>query len=267
VIDHNNLEEFADPSAYDAQDSSDTGVVFYAGLAKQAGGNVLELACGTGRVGIPIAKQGFSVTGLDVVPGMLDVARQKSEGLTARWLAGDARTFELNEQFSLIFITGNSFQAFLTRHDQETFLERVHKHLADGGLFAFETRNPRSGNAAQPDEHPPFGFAYLQTNLQERQWPAYTDQHGREVRLSKTQTYDHNSQTLHWTTYRRWEERKKERVKITRIALRYTFPQELEALLHHNGFDIQAQYGDWNGDPLTETSNCIITVCTKKLSV
>ena len=69
LIDHDNLEEFADAHDYDLQDPSDTGVAFYTALAQETGGPVLELACGTGRVSIPIARLGFAVTGLDIVPG------------------------------------------------------------------------------------------------------------------------------------------------------------------------------------------------------
>src|SRR5918995_1443289 len=71
LIDHDNLEEYADPVDYDRQDTSDTGVAFYAALAQETGGPVLEIACSRGRVAIPIARRGFAVTGLDVVPGML----------------------------------------------------------------------------------------------------------------------------------------------------------------------------------------------------
>src|SRR5215212_9872283 len=72
LLDHDNLEEFSDAINYDREDSSDTGVAFYQALAQEAGGPVLEIACGTGRVTIPIAKLGFPVTGLDLVPGMLE---------------------------------------------------------------------------------------------------------------------------------------------------------------------------------------------------
>jgi hypothetical protein len=57
LIDHSNSEEFADPVDYDREDSSDTGVAFYAAPARETGGPVLEIACGTGRVAIPIARQ------------------------------------------------------------------------------------------------------------------------------------------------------------------------------------------------------------------
>lgn len=275
MIDHNNLEEFADPDNYDIEDSSDTGIAFYSALAHEIGGPVLEIACGTGRVSIPIARLGLWVTGLDIVPGMLKRARSKSSGLPARWVEGDARTFELGEQFRLIFLTGNAFQAFLTLADQEALLQRARSHLHDEGLFAFETRNPRWANLMHTDQQETWSdgksvhqhgeglFAFLETRNEEEYGLTYTDARGREVRLSRTQEYDHVAQVLHWTTYRRWHEGGEEQTKITRIAVRFTFPQELAALLHYNGFTIVRQYGDWNLEPLTAASRSIIVVCRK----
>ena len=275
MIDHNNLEEFADPHNYDIEDNSDTGIAVYSALAQETGGPVLEIACGTGRVSIPIARLGFAVTGVDIVPGMLAQARSKSAGLLTHWVEGDARTFDLGEQFRLIFLTGNAFQAFLTRADQEALLERVRAHLHDEGLFAFETRNPRWANLeihdeeadrrkARKAERPKELFADLETRDEEADWRTYTDSSGRDVRVSKTQAYDHVAQILHWTTYRRWRTGAQEHTKITRIAVRYTFPQELEALLYYNGFTILRQYGDWNLEPLTAASTSIISVCRKR---
>ncbi|MEO7912839.1 MAG: class I SAM-dependent methyltransferase [Roseiflexaceae bacterium] len=264
MIDHNNLEEFADPPTYDIEDASDTGSAFYSALAQETGGPVLEIACGTGRVSIPIARLGFAVTGLDIVPGMLAQARSKSAGLPTRWVEGDARTFDLGEHFRLIFLTGNAFQAFLTLTDQQALLERVRAHMHDKGLFAFETRNPRWINREIRDAEEEGLFAKLETRATEEQGPSYIDSSGREVRVSRTQTYDHVAQILHWTTYRRWREPDQEHTKITRIAVRYTFPQELAALLYYNGFTIIRQYGDWNREPLTATSPSIIVVCRKR---
>ena len=272
IINHNNLEEFSDPLNYDREDNSDTGIAFYTALAQETGGPVLEIACGTGRVSIPIAWLGFTVTGLDIVPSMLAVARSKSAGLPIRWVEGDGRYFDLGEQFKLVFLTGNAFQAFLTRADQEALLHCVRRHLHEDGLFAFETRNPRWRNSidtipVEPSANrnlPEKGlFALLETRAEEVHWQTYTDVNGDVVRVSKTQVYDHVTQILHWQTYRRWPEDGKERTKVTRIAVRYTFPQELETLLHYNGFTIIRQYGDWNLEPLTASSPSIISVCRR----
>ncbi len=269
MLDHDNLDDFADPLAYDAADSSDTGVAFYSSLARETGAPILEIACGTGRVGIPIARLGLAVTGLDIVPGMLEVARAKSGGLPTRWVHGDARTFDLGEQFRLVFLTGNAFQLFLTRADQEALLERARAHLYADGLFAFETRNPvwrRLSPGGTLAMEPPRGegaFAFLEPRDEEH-WKTETDACGREVRVSRTQVSDHVSQILHWTSYRRWQEGNQERTTMSRIALRYTFPQELEALLHYNGFSIVRQFGDWTLEPLAADSPSIISVCRKR---
>jgi SAM-dependent methyltransferase len=264
LIDHDNLEEFADPAGYDRKDSSGTGVAFYAGLARETGGPVLEIACGTGRVAIPIAREGFAVTGLDVVPGVLQLARSKSAGLPVRWVEDDARSFDLGERFRLVFLTGNAFQLFLTNEDQEALLGRGRAHLHEEGLFAFETRNPRWGGRGEGEEDRAGLFVDLETRAGEEARPSYVDAQGRDVRVFDTRTYDHVAQILHWTTHQRWHEDGRERTKTTRIALRYTFPQELAALLDRNGFTLVRQYGDWNGEPLTADSRSIIVVCRRR---
>ena len=82
--------------------------------------------------------------------------------------------------------------------------------------------------------------------------------------MSRTQVYDHVAQILHWTTFWRWREDDQEHTRITRIALRFTFPQELAALLHYKGFSVLRRYGDWDLSPLTSASRSIIVVCRKR---
>jgi hypothetical protein len=65
-------------------------------------------------------------------------------------------------------------------------------------------------------------------------------------------------------TYRRWNEGEEEHTRVSRIALRYTFPQELAALLHYDGLNIIRQYGDWDLEPLTAASRSIFVVCRKR---
>jgi hypothetical protein len=140
----------------------------------------------------------------------------------------------------------------------------VRAHLHDEGLFAFETRNPRWASLKSGSEKEEGLFANLETRAEEEAGQAYTDSSGRNVRVSRTQAYDHVAQILHWTTYRRWREGDQEQTRTTRIAVRYTFPQELAALLHYNGFTILRQYGDWNLEPLSAASPSLIVVCRKR---
>ncbi|MBE0410342.1 MAG: class I SAM-dependent methyltransferase, partial [Anaerolineales bacterium] len=87
--------------------------------AKQADGSVLELACGTGRVAIRLARNGINVVGLDLSQYMLEVARRKSVDLNnIRWVEGDIRSFQLDECFWLVILTGHAFQHLNTPEDQ-----------------------------------------------------------------------------------------------------------------------------------------------------
>ena len=76
---HDNLEEFADPPNYDIEEGerSAARIAFYCDLAKSIGGLVLEIACGSGLVTIPIATNELDVTGIDLARSMLEHARKK----------------------------------------------------------------------------------------------------------------------------------------------------------------------------------------------
>src|SRR5512138_3017601 len=64
---------------------------------------LLEVACGTGRVALQLAREGVDVMGLDLSPELLDMARRKSDGISnVRWVQGDMRTFELGTKFGII---------------------------------------------------------------------------------------------------------------------------------------------------------------------
>lgn len=180
----------------------------------------------------------------------------------------DAEAYDLDEND-----TGNAFQLFLTNADQAALLARVRAHLADDGLFAFETRNPlwrtpltgadQEATVERARRRGDF-VPFLETRDQ-AEVTTSTDLGGREVRESRRQAYDPIAQILHLTSEQRWREGDQARTKVTRIALRYTFPQDLAGLLHSNGFTIERQYGDWNGEPLTAASTSIIVVCRRRV--
>ena len=105
-------------------------------VAKPEGGAVLEIACGTGRVAIRLAQDGVEVVGLDLSPAMLEVAREKSAGMSnMRWVQGDMRSFELGEAFDLVIIPGHAFQNIITPEDQVACLACIKRHLNPGGTL------------------------------------------------------------------------------------------------------------------------------------
>ena len=101
---------------------------------------ILELCCGTGRLTIPIAQEGYTICGVDYTPSMLEQARAKAAkaGLEISFIEADIRTLDLQEQFDFIFIPFNSIHHLYGNKDLFRALEGVKKHLKDGGLFLFD---------------------------------------------------------------------------------------------------------------------------------
>jgi SAM-dependent methyltransferase len=247
--------EYTGAEAYDRENGL-TGPEqpFYLGLGREVGGPVLDLACGTGFLTIPLAEQGLAVTGVDLAPEMLDHARRKAAALPIRWIQADCRTLHLGEQFRLVTLTGNAFQEFRTRGDQEGLLGTVRRHLAPGGLFAFETRFPRLSALLTP-------AALNGEWSEETVWRQYKNAQGETVSVSTLQRFDAVRQTVEYMIHQRWQEDGRAEIRTERALLRFVFPQEMEALLHYNGLAIREVYGDWDRQPLSGESPRMIYVC------
>lgn len=248
------LEGYRDAQAYDIEDGGyDADYPLTEQLAREFGGPLLDLACGTGTMAMRMAQLGFEVTGVDIVPEMIERASQKAQtqGVSIAWVVADARTFHLQKQFSFIYMLGNAFQHFLTRADLEALLARVRQHLHPQGCFLFGTRNPSPRNL-------------FETRFAEPQM--YTMPDGRQYVLREQQEYDPITQIQHYTFHEHWlTPQGMQEKKVYRTALRYIFPQEMEALLSYNGFEIRSCYGSWQQEPLTATSRDMIYVCRKQV--
>src|ERR1051326_5006892 len=217
------LDGYRDAQAYDLEEGDyDADYPLTEQLARELGGPLLDLACGTGTMAIRLAQQGFQVTGVDIIPEMIAWASQKAlkQGVSIDWAVADARAFHLRQQFPLIYMLGNAFQHFLTRADHEALLACVREHLPPQGCFLFCTRHPSPRNL-------------FETRLPEPQ--TYTLPDGRQYRLREQQEYDPITQIQHYTFHEHWltPEGLQEK-KTYRTALRYVFPQEMEALLFYN---------------------------------
>ena len=219
-----------------------------------APGTALDVACGTGRMAIPLAAKGYQVTGVDIVPEMVARARQKAaaHGVSVEWVVADAREFHLQQQFLFLYMVENAFQFFHTRADQEALLSRVREHLHPEGCFLFETRNPSPRNLFEPRRSEPQRFT--------------TPDGGQLVITDDQPIYDPIAQIQHCSSSYHWLYPDGQRVEKTqRTALRYVFPREIEALLFYNGFQIRSRYGSWQQEPLTATSREMIFVCQRRV--
>ena len=112
-------------------------VAFYVALAKEADGPVVELAVGTGRVAIPVARAtGRKVIGIDGSPSMLAQAREAGGDLLDLRL-GDMRDLELEEPAALVYCPARSLLHLPTWADRRRVFERVADALLPGGRFAW----------------------------------------------------------------------------------------------------------------------------------
>jgi SAM-dependent methyltransferase len=105
-------------------------------LSSQAGGAVLDLGCGTGRVAIHLARRGFKVVGLDVDPDLLVALSERAEGLSLQPVLADARRFELDTEIALALAPMQLIQLLPSSADRLECLSCIAAHLSPGGRIA-----------------------------------------------------------------------------------------------------------------------------------
>ncbi len=145
------MDYYTSPDLYDAIYADITGdIPSWVAEAKAAGGPVLEIACGSGRVLVPCAEVA-RMDGLDATPEMLEACRAKlaTRALTAELVLGDMRNFTLERRYALITIPFNSFLHNLTQADQITTLVCCREHLAPEGRLMFDVFHPDSRKLAE----------------------------------------------------------------------------------------------------------------------
>lgn len=235
--------EFYDLEFADRRHDAD----FFIEQAKQASGPVLEVACGTGRITLPIARAGVDITGLDVMPSMLDLARQKSqaEGLDVTWLEQDCRAIRSEKQFVLIFSATNAMQHLHDLDSINAFLRSARSALAPGGTLILDVFNPDLSKLARSAD----------TRYPHK---VMADAGGREIRIEATSCYDAASQILRFELY---YTRDGGLIRTKKVSMRCFFPEELQAFCRLNGLDITERFGNYDGSPFTSSSPKQILFC------
>ena len=127
---------YDNPALYDALLPVGAHLPYYAELAGRASGDILELACGTGQLTVPLATAGLQITGLDLSEPMLSAARERAAALkvSVEHLQGDMRDFDLGRRFALIFIARNSLLHLHSTEDILAAFAMVRRHLAPAGI-------------------------------------------------------------------------------------------------------------------------------------
>jgi SAM-dependent methyltransferase len=229
-------------------------VRYYVDLARAQNGPVLEYGCGNGRITIPIARSGIRITGIDLSTEMLDDLRARlrdeTDDVRSRITVkqGDMRSAKIGRRFPLVICPFNAFLHLYSRTDVEQFLARVRAHLTPRGEFIFDVSMPEPEELARDPNR-----AYSTPRFR---YPSEDGSTNTLVKYSERFDYDKLRQVLFVAMEfspvdggEPW---------MTPLAHRQFYPQELEALLHYNGFEIVTFSGDFSGMPATSNSTTLL---------
>jgi len=243
---------------------SRTDVGFYVEEAEVAGGTVLEVGCGTGRVLVPTARAGITITGLDASAPMLEVARARvaaeAEAVRERvtLLQADMRDFDLGTTFPLVTMPFRPFQHLVEVEDQRACLAAVRRHLARGGRFVFDVFDPdlaRLGDAesigVETGFEPPFTLPDGRTVVRSHRIAARDCQ--RQVQTVEL---------VHRIRAAEDPDRETERI-VQRFVMRWFYRYELEHLLARAGLRIESVLGDFDRRPFGDPTGSEIIITAR----
>jgi SAM-dependent methyltransferase len=226
----------------------DGDVAFYLDEAERAGGPVLELGGGTGRVAWALAEAGFEVDLLDLSPAMIEIAearrpdKPRAVGDRLRTVLADMTEFEIDRRFRLVIAPFRAFATLLSWEDQRRCLEAAWRHLEPGGRVILHLFDPRLDLLAR--EGPP------NPDRGSVRHPVT----GNEVRIT---VLSRSLDLLRQVFEERWRfvesatdgRTLREEEEILRMRLTYRY--EMRHLLELAGLDVEAEFSDFDRSPPT----------------
>ncbi len=226
-------------------------VPFYSALAKRVGGPVLEIACGTGRVLLPVAREGIEIHGVDNSPAMLNVLRknlQREPEEVRKKVSvsgGDMRTFRLGKKYRLVTMPFRPMQHMHTLEDQMDALKTAALHLDEDGVLAFNVFYPRNDLI----------MSSIGEEIPEMEWPLPSDPAKIVKRYFRKESVDKINQSFNGTfIFRTYQDDRllKEETEPFKLSY-YTYPH-LQALFQLSGLESAEEYGSFAKTPLDNDS-------------
>lgn len=254
---HRELAEFNDPRLVAIYDlvcayQPNTQPDFYLGLAMDLDAErILDVGCGTGLITRNLARLGFTVTGLEPAPLMLERARSRKYGDRVEWIEGlvDAVVDAGVRDQDLAIMTGHVAQFYLTDPEWSDALGHLHAALRPGGTLAFESREPN----AREWEH------------WEREPTNWTLSTGEQL-ATWTTVQGYSEQLVSCTLHYRFESGHDSGAAFEIAApsqLRFRTRSQLEASLSEAGFGVRHVYGTWDRKPADGESGELIVVAER----
>jgi SAM-dependent methyltransferase len=232
---------------YDLDLRDDPGdVEMYEALAKRAGGAVLELGVGSGRIAVPLAEAGFAVTGVDTDRAMLARATSaaensdvKAHGGSLLLIDGDITSIRLDEGFGLAILALNTLMLLDDAAQQVAALRTLAAHLAPDGLAVVDIWLPSPDDLALYD-----GRVLLE-------WLRIDPETGDHVAKMASARYDTATATVSLTQFfDAWQPGSGSVERVTRTdRLRLVSASELVRMAGDAGLAIEMLAGDHQMSP------------------
>lgn len=210
-------------------------VEFLAGLAGD--GRVLELAIGTGRVALPLAGRGVAVEGVDASEAMVARLRAKPGGDSLPVVIGDMAEVPVSGPFRLVYLIFNTLFGLLTQDRQAECFRNVAQVLGPGGVFVIECFVP---DLARFDR----GQRVRAREVTEDSATIEVSRHDAVLQRVTTQIVTLDGQGM----------------RLRPVALRYSWPGELDLMAQAAGLRPAERYGDWDRRPFDSLSSKHISV-------
>jgi SAM-dependent methyltransferase len=200
------------------------------------GGRALELAIGTGRVGVPLAERGVPVTGIELSQPMIDRLRTKVGEETIPVVIGDMATARAPGEYSLVYLVFNTISNLLTQAEQVACFRNAAGHLAPGGRFVIELWVPELRKLPPGQQATVFQVEEGYIGLD---------------------TYDVLNQQVVSHHFNFGEGKQ---ARLTRSPHRYIWPAELDLMAQLAGFELESRQADWTGTEFTADSRSHVSV-------
>jgi 2-polyprenyl-3-methyl-5-hydroxy-6-metoxy-1,4-benzoquinol methylase len=242
------LALYEDAEFYDVEFAArDLEIPFYRKHARQSGGPVLEVACGTGRLTLPIARDGVDITGLDVSRPMLAQARRHaaSAGLSIEWVEQDCRVMHFDRTFALVFSATNAMQHLPDAESANQFLQSARRLLRPGGRIILDVFNPNPAKLARPAT-----VRYAHKTI--------TTPTGETIQVEAASEYHSAAQVLSFQLFYRQAGRA---LRTKEVNMRCFFPEELLSLCRANRLEVINRFGGYDETPFGDESEKQILVC------
>jgi len=249
VSNENVRTESYDPKFYDLTFGIQMAdIPFYVRQAKETGGKILEVACGSGRVYLELLKEGLDAYGIDSSEKMLRALRGKARALKLQpnVQLADMRNFKMKHEFSLIAIPARSFLHNLTIDDQLNTLESCQKHLATNGKLVINFFYPNREVIADTYDKE------IRRSLDTKD--------GQLELISKSYFVDEPGQIIEFTFT--WMKGNQVLSRF-RSRLSLIYKREFELLLRLAGFKRWQVYGGFDCKPLESSKQEMVWIIEK----